>query len=90
MPKCVIKAKDPRLHRISVLVTGFLLPEGTPILEGGLFTQPIPEGVSKVDFSLQQTTGEATSSQPINKEEDKEEEEEKEREIVDISDLEDL
>ena len=32
-PKCVIKAHDPRLHRINVAVEGFLLPEGTPIPE---------------------------------------------------------
>ena len=49
----------------------------------------ILEGVPKVDFPLQHTTGEATSSQPINKEGDKEEEE-KEKEIVDVSDSEDL
>jgi len=40
-PKCVIKAKDPRLQQISVAVPGFLLPEGTPIPEGALLTQPI-------------------------------------------------
>ena len=88
-PKCIINAKDPRLHRISVAVPSFLLPEGTPIPEGTLITQPIPEGVPKVDFPLQRTIGEATSSQPINKKGD-EEEEEKEKEIVDISNSEDL
>ena len=33
-PKCVIKARDPRLHRISVAVEGFLLPEGASVPEG--------------------------------------------------------
>ena len=33
-PKCVIKANDPRLHRISVAYEGFIIPEGIPILEG--------------------------------------------------------
>ena len=33
-PKCVIKAKDPRLHHISVAYEGFVVPEGIPILEG--------------------------------------------------------
>jgi len=34
VPKCVIKARDPRLHRINVAVKGFLLPEGASISEG--------------------------------------------------------
>ena len=33
-PKCVIKAYDPRLHRINVAVEGFLLPKGASFLEG--------------------------------------------------------
>ena len=37
-PKCVIKAHNPRLCRISVVVEGFLLPEGTPIPEGTFST----------------------------------------------------
>ena len=88
-PKCVIKAKYPRLHRIGVVVPGFLLPEGTPIPEGALVTQPIPKGIPKVAPPSQHPTGEATSSQPTNKEED-EEEEEKEKEIVDVSNSDDL
>ena len=87
MPKCVTNAKDPRLHRISVVVLGFLLPKDVSIPKGTLTTQPIPEGVTKVAFSLQHTIGEATSSQPITKEE---EEEEEEKEIVDVSDSEDV
>ena len=70
VPKCVIKARNPCLHRISVAVEGFLLPEGTPILEGTFSTQPvsfpgpttegaqsstpIPEGIPKVGASLSQ------------------------------------
>ena len=98
MLKCVIKARDPCLQRISVVVPDFLLPEGVPalegtlstqpILEGTLSTQPIPEGMPKVAFPLQHSTGEATSSQPIHKEE--EEKEEKEKDIVDVSNSEDL
>ena len=97
-PKCVIKARDPRLHRISVAVPGFLLPEGAPVLKGTLTIQPIIEGTStsqhilegvpKITFPFQHTPGEATSSQPSNKEED--EEEERQKEVVDVSDLEDL
>ena len=97
-PKCVIKAKDPRLHRISVVVHSFLLPEGVlvlevtftsqPILEGTFTSQPIPKGVPKVAFPSQHTSDEATSSQPSNKEED--EEEERQKEVVDVSDSDDL
>ena len=89
MPKCVIKAKDPRLHRISVAVPEFLRPEGIPFLEGVLITQPILKGVPKVAFPFQHTTGKATSSQPTSKEEDEEEEEE-EKEIVDVLDSNDF
>ena len=89
VPKCIIKAKDPRLHRINVTVPGFLLPEGTPIPEGALVTQPIPEGIPKVAFPFQHTTSETTSSQPTNKEED-EEEGEKEKDVVDVSDSDDF
>ena len=32
--KYVIRAKDPRLHRITVAEHGFLLPEGSPVPEG--------------------------------------------------------
>ena len=30
-PKCVIKARDPRLHRINVAYKGFIIPEGIPL-----------------------------------------------------------
>ena len=33
-PKYVIRAKDPQLHKITVAKHGFLLPEGSSILEG--------------------------------------------------------
>ena len=87
-PKCVIKAKDPHLYRISVAVLVFLLPESVPVPEGTLTTQPIPEGVPKVAFPPQHMFGEVASSQPSSKEED--EEEERQKEVVDISDSDDL
>ncbi|KAK9995603.1 hypothetical protein SO802_020289 [Lithocarpus litseifolius] len=89
VPKCVIKVKDRRLHQISIAIPGFLLPKGTPILEGTLVTQPILEGVPKVPFPPPHTTSEATSSQPTDKEEG-EVEEEKEKEVVDVSDSDDF
>ena len=30
-PSCVIKAKDPRLHRISIAYEGFVVPQGVPL-----------------------------------------------------------
>ncbi|XP_065636568.1 uncharacterized protein LOC136070490 [Quercus suber] len=96
--ECVIKAHDPRLHYINVAVEGFLLPEGAPIPEGTLLTQPItdgtstsqpiPEGVPNVTSPLQYTLSEATSSHPSSQKGD--EEEARPREVMDVSDLEDL
>ena len=85
-PKCVIKAKDPRLHRISVAYEGFIVPKGVPIPKGTPFTQPFFVGILLV---------EASPSQPIVKEEEEEEEKEEEvkekepGEIVDLSDTQD-
>ena len=51
-PKCVIKARDPRLHRISVAYEGFVIPEGIPIPEGTPFTQPLPvASLSRQEYS---------------------------------------
>ena len=81
--KCVIKAKDPRLHRISVAAPGFLTIG--PIPEGILSINPILEGIPKVPLPPQYKTEKATSSHPAIKEK----EEEKEEEIVNVSDSED-
>ena len=59
-PKCVIKVKDPHLHRISVTASGFLITSSIP--EGTLTTDPIPEGIPKVALPPQHTTGKAISS----------------------------
>ena len=78
--KCVIKAKDLHLHRISVVVPDFLT------------TDPILKGIPKVTSPLQYKTRKATSSHPTIKEEgeeEKKEEEEKEEEVVEVSDSED-
>ena len=40
-PKCVIKAHDPRLHRISVSYQGFVILEGVPIPKDTSRTQPL-------------------------------------------------
>ena len=41
-PRCVIKAEDPRLHRISVAYEGFVVLKGIPLLENIPFTQLLP------------------------------------------------
>ena len=41
-PRCVIRAKDPRLHHISVAYEGFVAPEGVPLPRHTSFTQPLP------------------------------------------------
>ena len=83
-PKCVIKAKDPQLHRISVAAPGFLITG--LILEGTLATIPIPKGVPRVAPPLQRAVEEATSSQLNVKEEEEEEEEDKG--VVELTDSE--
>ena len=75
--KCVIKAKDPCLHRISIAALGFLLPDPKP--KGIQVTTPIFEVIPKVG---------ASSFRPVIKEEKKEKEEKGEK-IVDLSDSED-
>ena len=42
VPRCVIRAKDPRLHRISVAYEGFVVPEGIPLPRYSPLTQPLP------------------------------------------------
>ena len=59
-PKCIIKARDPRLQRISITTLGFLL--FGLILKGAVATEPIPEGILKVASPLSQIIGAATSS----------------------------
>ena len=40
--RCVIRAKDPRLHRINVAYEGFVVLEGVPLPTSTPFTQPLP------------------------------------------------
>ena len=77
-PKCIIKARDPRLQQISIAAPGFLLSNRIP--KCTLAAEPIPEGIPKVASSPLQDTGAATSSCLANI---------KEEEIVDVLDSED-
>ena len=79
-PKCVIRARDPRLHRISVSYKGFVVPKGIPLPKDTSRTEPL--------FVAAISTG-ASSSQPALEEEEveeKEEDEEEEEEVVELSD----
>ena len=78
-PKCVIRACDPRLHRISVAYKGFVVPEGIPLPQYTSRTKPL--------FVASVSAG-ASSSQPTLKEEEAEgkgEEEEGKEEVVEVS-----
>ena len=78
-PKCIIRARDPRLQWISIAALEFLLPG--PISEGTLAVTPFFEGVPKVRASsLQQATQITTLYRPANVEEE---------EMVEITDFED-
>ena len=74
-PKCVIRARDPRLQRISVAFPGFIVPDGVPLPQGTPHTEPL--------FVATVSAG-ASSSQPALREEEKGEEEEEE--VVQLSD----
>ena len=74
----MIRARDPRLHRISVAFKGFIVPEGIPLPQDTSHTEPL--------FVTDISAG-ASSSQPTLREEEVEEkEEEEEEEIVELSD----
>ena len=70
-PKCVIRACDSRLHHISVAYKGFVVPEGIPLPKDTSRTKPL--------FVAAIST-EASSSQPVLREEKIEEKEEEEEE----------
>ena len=79
-PKYVIKARDPRLHRINVAFEGFIVPKGIPLPQDTSRTQTLFMATPSIGVS---------SSQPVLEEEEEKEEEEEERspeEVVDLSD----
>ena len=41
-PSCVIRAKDPRLRRISVAYEGFVVPQGIPLPRYSPFIELLP------------------------------------------------
>ena len=75
-PSCVIKAKDPRLRRISVAYEGFIVPQGVPLPRYSPITKPLPVA------SLAEA---APSSPPVFQVEEEEEAEQEEEGFVDLT-----
>ena len=75
-PKCVIKAKDPRLHCISVAYKGFVVPEGIPLPTSIQFTQPLPVATLSAGIP---------SPSPIRQGEEEQEKEQEEEGFVDLT-----
>ena len=82
-PKCVIRARDPRLYRISVAFKGFVVPEGIPLPPDTSRTEPL--------FVADVSAGASSSQLTLREEEveEREEEEEEEEEVVELSDFSD-
>ena len=75
-PKCVIKAEDPRLHRISVAYEGFVVLEGIPLPENIPFIQSLPVATLSVGIP---------SLSPILQEKEEGKEEKEEKGFVDLT-----
>ena len=75
-PKCMIRAKDPRLHCISVAYEGFMVPEGIPLPTSTLFTQPLPVATLSAGVP---------SPSPILQEGEEEEEQQEDKGFVDLT-----
>ena len=74
--RCVIRAKDPRLHRINVAYEGFVVPEGVPLPTSIPFTQPL---------LVATLSARVPSPSPILQVEEEEEEEQEEEGFVDLT-----
>ena len=74
----MIRARDPRLHRISVAYKGLLVPQGIPLPRHSPLTEPLPLATL--------ATG-ATSSPPpsVLQVEEEEESEQEEEGFVDLT-----
>ena len=72
----MIRAKDPRLHRISVVYEGFIVPEGIHLPRNTLLTQPLPVATLSAGVP---------SPLPILQVKEEEEKEQKEEGFVDLT-----
>ena len=75
-PKCVIRAKDPWLHRISVAYEGFIVPEGISLPKYSPLSQPLPVAT---------LVARETSLPPILQVEEEEEAKQEEEGFVDLT-----
>ena len=82
-PKCVIRARNLRLHRISVAYEGFIVPEGIPLPQYTSRTEPL--------FVASVLTGTSSSLPTLREKEIKGRKEEKkdEEEVVAVSEFSD-
>ena len=78
-PKCVIRARDPQLHCISVAYEGFIVPEGIPLPQYTSRTEPL--------FVASVSAGTSSSLPTLREKEIKgrKEEEKDEEEVVEVS-----
>ena len=76
-PRCVIRAKDPWLHKISVAYEGFVVPEGIPLPRYSPLTQPLHVATL--------TAGATSLPPPILQVEEEEEAEQEEEGLVDLT-----
>ena len=77
-PSCVIRAKDPRLRRISVAYEGFVVPQDIPLPRYSPLTEPL---------LVASLTAAATSSPSIFQVEEEEEVEQEKEGFVDLTSL---
>ena len=77
--RCVIRAKDPRLHSINVAYEGLAVPKGIPLPRHTPLTQPLPVATL--------SAGVPPPSPILQVEEEEEEEEEEEQEEEGFMDL---
>ena len=74
----MIRAKDPRLRRISVAYEGFIVPQGVPLPRYSLFTEPLPVASLAV-------TATSSPPPPVFQVEEEEEVEQEEEGFVDLT-----
>ena len=85
-PKYVIRARDPRLQRISVAYKGFVVPEDIPLPRDTPHTQPLFVSIVSTWASSSQLALKEEEVEEKEKEEEKEEEEEENpEEVVEVS-----
>ena len=75
----MIRAKDPRLHRISVAYEGFVVPQGIPLPQYSPLTEPLPVA------SLAAAATSSPPPPPVFQVEEEEEVEQEEEGFVDLT-----